>query len=172
MDPSGCHTGPLRALDFVDSIEGTSVTSLHPLLVFLHVLSVSAWIGAALWVASDVRRTVALGHPHVDVLGARVRPALGLDAAAGIATIVTGGLLLWETGMAHPRPGISAGIVLALLRLAVLAVMRRTWRDLFADIRSGETVTGAHPGARRMSKLSGIAHVLWLLALAGMVFPI
>jgi hypothetical protein len=33
-------------------------------------------------------------------------------------------------------------------------------------------VSATDPAARRMSMLSGIAHTLWLLALAGMVFPV
>ena len=72
---------------------------LHSLLVFLHVLAISTWIGAAIWVAGDVKRALAMGKPHVDVLAARIRPALGLDAGAGIATIVTGALL-WANNLA------------------------------------------------------------------------
>jgi hypothetical protein len=145
---------------------------LHALLVFLHVLSISAWLGAALWVAGDVKRTLALGRPDADDLAARVRPPFGLDAVAGGATIVTGLLLMWEEGMGHPRPGISAGIVLALLRVGVLAAMRGAWRRILARLRAGEPVPAADPAARRMAMLSGIAHTAWLLALAGMIFPI
>jgi len=148
------------------------VSSLHHLLLFLHVLSISTWIAAALWVAGDVRRALAMGRPHADVLSTRVNPALGLDAIAGLATLVTGGLLLWEMGMGHPRAGIAAGIVFALLRLGLLAGMRRAWRGLLARIRSGEAIAVGDPAARRMAKLARFAHLLWLLALAGMVFPI
>jgi hypothetical protein len=145
---------------------------LRALLVFLHVISVSAWLGAALWLAGDVRRTLALGRPHVDALAARVRPPLGLDAVAGIATLVTGLLLMWEGGMGHPRFGISAGIVLTLLRFGALAAMRGAWRRLLARLRAGEAVPAADPAARRLSMFAGIAHTLWLLALAGMVLHV
>lgn len=148
------------------------MTMLHSALVFLHVLSISAWIGAAIWVAGDVKRALAMGKPHVDALAARIRPALGLDAVAGIATIATGSLLLWEGGFSHLRFGIVAGIALALTRLGLLAGMRRAWRGLLARIQAGETVAATDPAARRMSMLSGIAHAMWLLALAGMVLPI
>lgn len=148
------------------------MTTLHSLLVFLHVLAISAWIGAALWVAGDVKRALAMGKPFVDALPARVRPALGLDAVAGIATIVTGGLIMWEEQLGKPRFGIAAGIVLALVRLGLLGAMRRTWRGLLARIQAGEAVPASDPSARRMSMFSGIAHTMWLLALAGMVFPI
>jgi hypothetical protein len=146
------------------------VPTLHDFLVFLHVLSTAVWLAAALWVAGDVRRTLDLGRPHVDALAARVRPALGLDAAGGIATIVTGALLLWAEGMGHPRLGISIGILLTLARLVVLAVARRSWRSILARLQAGETVPPRDPAARRLGMLTGIAHTLWLLALAGMIF--
>jgi hypothetical protein len=50
--------------------------------------------------------------------------------------------------------------------------MRRSWRSIAARLERGERVEVGDPAARRMSMLSGIAHALWLLALAGMVFPI
>jgi hypothetical protein len=131
------------------------VTALHSLLVFFHVLAVSLWMAAPLWVSGDVRRTLGMGHPYVDGLAARVRPALGLDAAAGIATVVTGALLVWEEQLGMPRPGITAGIVLTLLRLGVLAALRRAWRSIFARLQAGEPVAASDPAARRMPMRSG-----------------
>lgn len=148
------------------------MNALHSSLVFLHVLAVSVWMAAALWVSGDVSRALGLGRPYVDALAARVRPKLGLDAAAGIATLVTGLLLMWEEGMKHPRIGISVGIVLTLARLGVLAAMRRAWRDIASRLQRGEAVPSTDRAARRMAMFSGIAHTLWLLALAGMIFPI
>ena len=149
-----------------------NVTMLHSLLVFLHVLAISVWMAAALWVAGDVRRTLALGRPHVDALASRLRPALGLDAAAGIATIVTGALLMWEEHLGRPRLGIIAGIVFTLVRLGLLATVRRAWRSIVVRIQVGDLVRADDPAARRVAMLSAIAHTLWLLALAGMVFPV
>lgn len=147
------------------------MTAIH-FLRFLHVLSISVWMAAALWVPGDIRRTLALGRPHTDALAARVRPALGLDAGAGIATFVTGALLLWAERIGHPRPGMSAGILFALARLGVLAAVRRPWRSIATRLGSGEPVHATDPAVRRMAMLLGIAHTLWLLALAGMVFPV
>jgi hypothetical protein len=107
----------------------------------------------------------------VDALAPRVRPALGLDALAGIATLVTGGLLVWEMGEGM-RPGITAGILLTFGRLGVLAVMRNAWRDLLARLRAGDGAAAGDSSAKRLAMLSGIAHTLWLLALAAMVFPV
>ena len=148
------------------------MNALHPLLLSLHVLSVSAWIAAAMWVPGDVARTLRLGRPHVDALAARVRPQLGLDAAAGIATIVTGALLMWEEALGRPRTGITVGIVATLVRLGLLAGLRRAWRSIAARLQRGEAVDPKDAAVRRMAMLSGIAHLLWLVALAGMVFPV
>jgi hypothetical protein len=145
---------------------------LHALLVFLHVLSISVWLAAALWVPGDVKRALRLGRPHLDTLAARVRPALGLDAVAGIATVITGALLMWEEGLGHPPLGISAGIVLTLARFGVLAAMRRAWRRLAARIAAGDPLGPQDQAAARIGMLSGIAHALWLATLAAMVFPI
>lgn len=144
--------------------------SLIPLFLFLHVLSISVWIGAALWLAGDVKRTLALGKPHVDALAARIRPELGLDAAAAIATFATGILIMWAEA-APPRPGVAAGMAFAVARVIVLVAMRRFARAVVGRVQAGEAVSPSDPAVKRMGMLSGIAHTLWLLALAGMVFP-
>lgn len=148
------------------------MTALHSLLVFLHVLSISVWMAAALWVSGDVNRALSLGRPYVDALAARVRPKLGLDAAAGVATVITGALIMWEEHLGKPRVGIMVGIALTLVRLGLLAAMRRSWRSIGERLGRGEQVESRDPAARRMAMFSGIAHTTWLLALAGMIFPV
>jgi hypothetical protein len=143
--------------------------TLHTLLVFLHVLSISVWMGAALWVSGDVSRGLALGRPHLDALAAAIRPKLGLDAAAGIAVVVTGALLMWEEHLGKPRLGLTIGIVATVVRLGVLAGMRRAWKSIAERVGRGEPVAARDPAARRMAMLSGIAHTMWLVALGGMV---
>ena len=148
------------------------MTTLHASLLFLHVLSISAWLAAALWVPGDVKRALALGGPHPGALAAAVRPKLGLDAAAGIAAIASGLLLMWEASMTRPRLGITLGIGFAVLRLGLLASMRRAFRGLAARVAAGEPAAAGDPSARRMSMLAGMAHAAWLVALAGMIFPV
>ncbi len=138
---------------------------------FLHVLSISLWIAAALWLSGDVRRTVALGRPHVDALASRVRPAFGLDVSAAIATVASGICLLVAEGVTRPRFGIIAGFAIALVRVGVLTEVRRVWRSLAERLRQGEEIQAYHPAVRRIAKLTGVAHSLWAVALAGMVFP-
>jgi len=137
---------------------------------FLHVLSASAWLGAALWVAGDVRRTLALGRPHLAALPARVSPALSLDVWLGVATIVTGLLVLAGQGV-HPPTSIMIGFTLALLRLLLVAfALRPAWNRLRARIEAGAEVPAGDPAPRRLAMFSGIAHLLWLGALATMIF--
>jgi hypothetical protein len=137
---------------------------------FLHILAASAWLGAALWVAGDVRRTLALGRPHLSALPARVSPALTLDVWLGVATLVTGVLVLLLQGL-HPPVNIMIGFALAALRILLVAVaVRPVWNKLRARIAAGDDVPASDPAPRRLGMFSGIAHLLWLGALATMVF--
>lgn len=139
-------------------------------ILFLHILSASTWIGAALWMPGDVKRTLGLGRPQVDALAARARPALRLDLIAGIATVITGVLVLAAGGQ-HPGAGIMVGFAASILRLGVVAfALLPAWRAVEARIASGGDLAPALAPARRMGMLSGIAHALWLVALAGMIF--
>jgi hypothetical protein len=138
-------------------------------LLFLHVLSAAAWLAAALWTPGDVRRTLALGRPAVDALAARARPALGLDLGAGLLTIVTG-LAILGVDRVRPRTGVEIGLVASILRfLLMLLAMRPAWGRVEAAIAKGD-LAEALPGAKRMAMLAGIAHLLWLVALAGLVY--
>jgi hypothetical protein len=137
---------------------------------FLHILAASAWLGAALWVAGDVRRTLALGRPHLSALPARVSPALSLDVWLGVATLVTGVLVLLLQGL-HPPVSIMVGFALTLLRLLLVALaVRPVWNQLRARIAAGDELPATDAAPRRLGMLSGIAHLLWLGALATMVF--
>jgi hypothetical protein len=60
-----------------------------------------------------------------------------------------------------------------LLRVGIVALgLRPAWRRVAARIEKGEDVPPTEPAARKMGMWSGIAHTLWLVALATMVFPI
>lgn len=143
---------------------------MRPYILFLHILSASTWLGAALWMPGDVKRTLGLARPQVDALAARARPALRLDLLAGIATVITGTLVLAVDG-GHPGPGIMVGFAASILRLGVVAfALLPAWRAVEARITSGGDLGPALAPARRMGMLSGIAHTLWLVALAGMIF--
>lgn len=139
-------------------------------LLFFHVLSAAAWLAAALWTPGDVRRTLALGRPAVDALAARARPALALDLGAGLVTLLTG-LAILGVDQVRPRTGVEIGLGASILRfLVVLVAMRPAWRTVEAAIAKGGDLADALPAAKRMGMLAGIAHLLWLVALAGMVY--
>lgn len=146
------------------------MSSLIPLFLFLHVLFISVWIAGLLWVPGDVKRTLALGKPYVDALAARMRPALGLDAIGAVGTFASGILVMWAESWAPPSPGIAAGIAFALLRVGALWMVRRSVRAIAGRIGAGEAVSPADPAVKRMGMASGIAHLCWVLALAGMIF--
>ncbi len=137
---------------------------------FLHILAAAAWLGAALWMPGGVRRTLAEGKPCTDTLPRRARPALSLDLWTGLATLLTGiALLALEGG--QPRTGILVGFGAVLVRLGVLGLgMRPAYRRVEAAVSAGDPAS-AEPSARRLGMLAGIGHLLWVIALAGMVFP-
>jgi hypothetical protein len=146
------------------------VPELHSVLLFLHILFAATWLGAALWAAGDVKRTLALGRPHTDALAARTRPALSLDLWSGLGTLVSGLVLIPVVYPGMPEPGIIVGLVAVLVRLALLgAAVMPAFRRLEKSVAAGD-LAGAAPAAKRLGMLSGIAHLLWLVALAGMVF--
>jgi hypothetical protein len=137
---------------------------------FLHILAAATWLGAALWTPGDVRRTLAQGMACVDALPRRVRSALSLDLWTGLATLLTGiALLALEGG--QPRTGVLVGFGAVLVRLAVLALgIRPAYRRVEAAVGAGDLAAAEAP-ARRLGMLGGIGHLLWVVALAGMVFP-
>jgi hypothetical protein len=139
-------------------------------LLFLHVAFAAAWLGSALWTPGDVRRTLARGRPAVDALAARARPAYGLDLGAGLGTILTG-LAVWAyEGFGHRR-GIEIGLLASLLRVIVTFVgIRPAWTAVEAAVSGSGDLAAADAPARRLGMLAGIAHALWLVALAGMIF--
>jgi len=145
------------------------LTPLHAVL-FLHVLAAATWLGAALWTAGDVRKTLALGKPYTDALPRRVRPALYLDLWMGVATLLTGIAAIGLEG-GVPRTGVLVGFVAVLVRIAVLVLgVRPAYRSVEAALGQSDLSAAGAP-ARRLGMLAGIAHLLWVVALAGMVFP-
>jgi hypothetical protein len=142
----------------------------YHVLQLLHVLSMATWLAAALWIPGDVKRTVASGG-DATALRARARPALVLDLAAGIATLVTGVALLLLHGLPLRR-GLEAGAALGILLLALVAAgIRPAWKRIESALAAGDRAAAA-AGARRLSALAGVGHLLWLAALALMVLPV
>ena len=142
------------------------------ILLFVHVLSAASWLSAAIWVAGDVRRTLALGKPFVTALPQRLLSAVRADQWAGTATLLTGFALIGYQEMAmktHPRMSIVLGLLLAVVRLGLYgALLSPAAKRLVARIQAGEDVPAADPAAKRIAMVNGIGHLLWVLILACM----
>jgi hypothetical protein len=142
---------------------------LYDVVRLLHILSMALWLGAALWVPGDVRRTLASGGDAA-ALRARARPAVLLDLLAGIATVITGLVLAGLLGPMRTGLVIGAGVGLVLL-LVALAAQWPAWQRIAALLEAND-LAGARAAAGRLAALSGVAHVLWLVALVLMVLPV
>jgi hypothetical protein len=146
------------------------MTALALALRFLHVLAAATWLGAALWAAGDVRRTLAQGQPFVTALAARTRPALRLDFWSGIGTVVTGMALIGVLYAGMPPVGILVGFVAAVVRLLLQALVAEPALRRVTDLITAGDLAAAAAPAKRLGMISGIGHLLWIVALAGMIF--
>jgi hypothetical protein len=136
---------------------------------FLHILSAAAWLGAAIWVAGDARRTLSLGKPYIEALPARIAPALKLDLWAGVATVLTGLIYIAALG-GRPRLGVMIGFGLAVLRVGLTGgFLLPSFRGLASRISSGKEVKPNDFSVKGMALFTGVNHVLWVGALVAMV---
>ena len=144
------------------------------LLRFLHIVSAALWVGAALYWPGDLRRAVEAGAGAPELALRRARGALGLDLGAGLATLLSGGAyagLLGADGMTVSGITMWGGLSLGLARLALLAALARpSVRRAEAAARGGD-LARARGAAKGVAAYAGVAHLLWLLALAAMVLP-
>jgi hypothetical protein len=135
------------------------------LLRFLHVVSIAAWLGATLW------RSLTAGPDAARAFFERALRALGVDRLAGLATIATGVALILVTGVWPALPvSLMVGMTLGVARFGLTdAALRPAVRRLSARLEAGETPGTLLPAAGKLAMLSGIGHVVWLGALAGMI---
>jgi hypothetical protein len=137
---------------------------------FLHVLSMASWLGASLWLAGDTRRSLAAGPDAARAFFPRALAALSVDRWAGVATFVTGAGLLHLAHLWPPPLSLAVGMVLAVARAGLTdAALFPAFRKLSARLAAGESTEALLPVAGRVAMLSGIGHVIWLGALAGMI---
>ena len=142
-------------------------------LRLLHVLSMASWLAATLWLAGDARRSLGAGAAEARAFVDRARRALRVDRIAGYATILTGLALLHFAQAWPPRPGLLLGMVLATARAALVDVaFSPRLRRIAAGLEAGEAPAALAPEARRLAAFSGMGHVAWLGALAGMLLPL
>jgi hypothetical protein len=143
---------------------------LYHLVRILHLVAMALWLGAALWVPGDVRRTLAAGAPQRAALPARIRPALRIKVWAGAVTILSGIAL---AGIARSsRMGIVVGFALALfLFILDMTIILPAGKRVAAAIEAGGDLPEAQRLSKSLSAFSGIGHLLWLAALVAMALP-
>ncbi len=139
----------------------------------LHFLGMAVWFASALSIGGDVRKTIARGKPHTDVLADRVDRQINIGLIASLVTIGSGlGLIFALGGFASVGPRIHAGFSLALVTVAVEVLgLRPTVGRLRAALGAGDgrdlrALTG------RVAMFAGITHSLKLVTLVLMVFRI
>lgn len=138
---------------------------------YLHVVSMACWLGAALWLAGDARRSLAAGPDAARAFLQRALASLKVDRMAGLATLLTGGALIHFTKIwpALPLP-LVVGMGLGIARAGLTdALLFPAVRRLAARLEAGESPAALLPVAGRLAMLSGIGHLVWLGALAGMI---
>lgn len=147
--------------------------NLLSFLRLLHFLGMAVWVGGALTIGSDVRKTVARGKPHTDMLGMRVNKQLTFGLVAAIVTIGSGlGMIFAIGGFAAIGPRIHAGLTFALVTLGVeLFLLRPAVAKLVSALDRGDG-RELPPMTKRIAMVSGITHALKLVILVLMVFRI
>jgi hypothetical protein len=142
-------------------------------LRLLHFLGMAVWFAGALGIAGDVRKTIARGKPHTEVLVPRVTRALDIGAVAAVVTIGSGlGMVFALGGFGAVGPRIHAGMGLAILTLAVEVMLLKPAAQRLGDALGSGDGRELRPMAGRIAMLAGITHSLKLVTLVLMVFRI
>ena len=138
------------------------------ILKVAHVAFASVWFGSR-WVADvDVRRTIELGRPHVDVLPQRIRRLEWVAIPCGAMTLVTGlALAAWVYGLWTMPPWLRVVLGMTLGTMAVGALLvTPTWRRIAAMIRNAEDLGKARVAAVWFARYVWLEHSLLLATLA------
>ena len=144
---------------------------VYSLILLVHILSMAIWLASGLWVAGDMRRTLALGKPHTEVMVTRIERSKRITIASALLTVASGlGVVFAQGGFSVMPIRIHLGIGLTLCTFTVGAVLAEpTWQRIKKIAGSGGDASEALGLARRFSVFYGIEHVLKLVILFLMV---
>lgn len=144
--------------------------TLHSVLKLVHILSMSVWFASGLFVAGDVRRTLARGKPHTELLTGRLVRVVNASMIAGLLTLGTGmGLIFANGGFKGVGPQIHAGLGLSLVAFTVLlTLIRPAVVDLDRIIEKGDG-RDVRSVTRKIAIATGIDHLLKLVVMTLMV---
>lgn len=142
------------------------------ILRILHLLSVAVWVGYPLGASGDIRRTLALGPPHTDLLVSRIGRSARVTIASGLLTAATGlGLVFAMGGFGAVPARIHVGLTLTLATLAVGAALSHPiWVRIRKTITAKGDLAEAQRAAKRFGMATGIEHFLKIAVLGIMVW--
>ncbi|MCY4232884.1 MAG: hypothetical protein OXE59_03950 [Bacteroidetes bacterium] len=137
---------------------------LHTTLIFLHILTASAWFGMSMRLGSQAK-LAATGQSAVAVDGIRAISLMGMML---IATFVFSMTLLF-VGDGYPgQPQYHIASTLIVLLLGVQFVfLRPAWNRLRDSVSHTEesNQTEALRHARSITIYTGLGHLLWVILL-------
>ncbi len=143
------------------------------LLRLFHIAFAAVWWGASLPISRDIRYTLNRADLQFEPLIYRTGRARLFGMGSGLATIVTG-LLLISTigGFGRVPSAILIGLGLAaVLLFSEFFVFGAVWKKLVTCLNA-ESVNSAQAKhlARRLTYIGGTHHGLWVVVLCLMIF--
>lgn len=144
----------------------------------LHFVFMAMWIGVAMSMPGDVKRSFADGVPgqrELELLAGRGRLAGVVSTVGGVGTILTGlAMIFLLGGFGSVSAAIHIGLLLAILLAVVGGVLiGGTWNKLMTKLQSGGsnvTREQVEPLLRRYRIYSMLFKTGWLVILFLMVF--
>ncbi len=141
-------------------------------LKLIHLVFMAAWFGSMLFVAGDVKRTLATEGANLDLLRDRCARYKRISVVSAILTLATGFGMIFELGGmgAVPFP-IHISILTGLAALVVGAAgIGRTWQRIDGRLSEGASAADVTGDVKKLGMFTGIFHSLWLGTLMLMVF--
>lgn len=144
--------------------------TLQSVLKLVHILSMSVWFASGLFIAGDVRRTLARGKPHTELLTGRLVRVVNASTIAGLFTIGTGvGLIFALGGFKSVPKTIHIGLALSLVAFTLLlTLIRPAVVDLDRIIEKGDG-KDVRSVTKKIAITTGIDHLLKLAVMTLMV---
>lgn len=146
---------------------------IYLVLRYLHIATAAGWLAATAAVASDLWHVPEPGGMFSGLLVKKVGTGLRRDLFAGITTLVTGLALASPLGApTPPRMGVMVGLGITVLLLGLIGfVAIPEWKRVSACLESKEVNEDLSKSIQKLRLFIIASHLLWLVALATMVYP-
>ena len=138
----------------------------------VHLIFMGSWFGATLMFPGDLRRSLTDNRADLGLTYERAKRVGTVATVFGWGTFLSGvALIVWLGGMGAVPVPVHIGLTLTLVMIGVGWLgIGRTVTQMGALIADGASREALSPLARRVSMLSGIFQLLWLMNLLLMVF--